>query len=83
MLKWRLGDGVRIDIASRRWLLPWDGPNGIFCVADLWDQNVNCWNPSMINGLYGNRDCSLLYSIRPSMFGLKDDLVWTGHPSGS
>lgn len=83
MLKWRLSDGASIDIASRCWLIPWEGPKGIFCVADLWDKSGNCWNFALINGLYGNHDCSCLNFIHPSMFGLKDELVWNGHPSGT
>lgn len=83
LLKWRPGNGCSIDITSRRWVLPWDCPPGLFNVADLWDSTTCSWNLNFIQGMYGNRDVNLLSNVHLSSFGLQDNLVWNGHSSGN
>lgn len=54
LLRWRLGDGHSIDVASTRWVSPWHGPRGIFKVADLWDNHALKWNMNLIQSMYGS-----------------------------
>lgn len=69
-LSWRLGNGVDIDVASKRWIAPWNGPPGIFRVSDLWDSSSNSWNQRLINGMYDNSQAVLIFNQLPSVCGL-------------
>lgn len=82
LLKWRIGNGISFDITSSRWELPWNGPKGLFSVADLWNSSENRWSKDMLQGLYGAANFGVLSSMALSLIGLEDKLVWTGHAFG-
>lgn len=83
LLKWRIGNGSKIDISSSRWDLPWNGSPDIFVVSDLWDRDSATWSAGLLHGLYGNQDCSIIQHARPSILDLQDKLIWNGHNSGN
>lgn len=51
-LRWKIGNGLRVDITSPAWTAPWDEASGWFRVADLIDPDSGSWHWSHIIDIY-------------------------------
>lgn len=51
-IRWKIGNGRRVDITSPAWIAPWDGAPGWFQVSDIIDTDTGTWNWSRINDIY-------------------------------
>ena len=91
-LRWRVGDGERINVWRDPWL-PSEFPSFVTSqvasglenmkVADLIKPGTNEWNSELLQQLFLARDISMIESISLCLGQVDDRLFWPFTPSGS
>ncbi|XP_075670254.1 uncharacterized protein LOC142640026 [Castanea sativa] len=90
--RWRVGNGRAVHIWQSTWL-PWKHPTKVTSpiidsMADarveiLIDEATNCWNHSVIDGIFIPKEAELIKSILLPQQGVEDRLFWPFTQTGT
>lgn len=81
-LKWKVGNGSKIDSTSRHLSLPWFGNMGAFKVVDITDKVVDASDLSRIEDIYHQSNVDQFKFVPNPNLSSNDRLVWNIVASG-
>lgn len=76
-LRWKMGNGRKINIASKFWPWQWNGPRGICNASDLLNVKGDAWDPVKVRSFYTQLQATGVLSGFIPVSNMEDKLVWS------